>query len=214
MSYKIYGLKLIGDSDIKYIGRTMQKLNLRLGNHLSDFRLKTPKVKWCKKNKDNIEIILLEDNIETLEKANEREKYHISKFGIDNLLNVSTGGPGGSGLKHTEKRRLESSNRMKKNNPMKNKEVANRVAQIMKGRKLSEEQKEKISKSGIGKGMKPLIQYDLSGNKIKEFDGPTQVYNELGFDISSIAKCCKGKVKTSYGFIWKYKQLNDIKIEL
>lgn len=49
-----------------------------------------------------------------------------------------------------------------------------------------------------------INQYDLNGNFIRSFWGCTEVKELYGFDNSGIAKCCKGQVKTSYGYIWRY----------
>ena len=51
---------------------------------------------------------------------------------------------------------------------------------------------------------KPILQFDLEDNLIKEWDYLTEV-SKIGFDQASIRRCCKGKRKTAYGFKWKYK---------
>lgn len=53
---------------------------------------------------------------------------------------------------------------------------------------------------------KPILQYDLQGNFIKEWDSATDVKKELGFNNSSITNCCKNVSKSSYNYIWKYKE--------
>ena len=52
---------------------------------------------------------------------------------------------------------------------------------------------------------KPVLQYDLQDNLIKEYPSIHQAYRETGFDYRHIIKCCKGKYKTAYGFKWRYK---------
>ena len=32
------------------------------------------------------------------------------------------------------------------------------------------------------------------------------IKNELGFSNANICSCCKGNLKTSSGYIWKYKE--------
>jgi len=54
---------------------------------------------------------------------------------------------------------------------------------------------------------KPILQYDLNNNFIKEWDSATDVKKELGYNNSSITNCCKNISKTSYNYIWKYKEL-------
>ena len=49
---------------------------------------------------------------------------------------------------------------------------------------------------------KQVNQYDLKGNFIKTWNSATDINKELGYDISFIRKCCNGKRKQAYGFIW------------
>ena len=44
--------------------------------------------------------------------------------------------------------------------------------------------------------------YDLDGNFIREWSSATDVGEKVN---DGICKCLKGKNKTAYGFIWKYK---------
>lgn len=53
---------------------------------------------------------------------------------------------------------------------------------------------------------KPLFQLTLSGILVNEWASVSTVHRELGFDISSIAKCCRGEKKTCGGFLWQYKK--------
>lgn len=53
---------------------------------------------------------------------------------------------------------------------------------------------------------KPVLQYDLIDNFIKEWESASQPQKELGFLSVSIINCCNGKQKTSYEYKWKYKQ--------
>jgi hypothetical protein len=53
--------------------------------------------------------------------------------------------------------------------------------------------------------LKPLLQYDLQGNFIKEWFCVSKCSKELGIHISNICNCIKGKRKTAGGFKWKYK---------
>lgn len=53
---------------------------------------------------------------------------------------------------------------------------------------------------------KPVLQYDLEYKFIKEWESASQPQKELGFLSVSVINCCNNKQKTSYGYIWKYKQ--------
>ncbi len=49
-----------------------------------------------------------------------------------------------------------------------------------------------------------VVQYDLNMNIIKIWDSITDIYNELNYDRGTIINNCKGRTKSSHGFIWKY----------
>lgn len=51
---------------------------------------------------------------------------------------------------------------------------------------------------------KPILQFSKTGEFIRKWDSGTQVERELGFDNSSITKCCKNKLKSVGGYIWRY----------
>lgn len=55
-------------------------------------------------------------------------------------------------------------------------------------------------------------QYDLDGNFIQEYETITQASQSTGVDASKISLVCKGKRKTSGGYVWKYS--NDKHIVL
>ncbi len=52
---------------------------------------------------------------------------------------------------------------------------------------------------------KPIIQLSLDGEFIKEWESATIIERETKYFKSSISACCKGKLKTAYGFMWKFK---------
>ena len=49
-----------------------------------------------------------------------------------------------------------------------------------------------------------VFQYDLSGNKINEYDSITIAANNIGICTGEITICCQKKRKTAGGFQWKY----------
>lgn len=51
---------------------------------------------------------------------------------------------------------------------------------------------------------KPVYQYSLEGKLIRKWDCVRDVERGLGFDPSNISKCCSGKIKTAYKFVWKH----------
>lgn len=60
---------------------------------------------------------------------------------------------------------------------------------------------------------KKVIQYSLDGEKIREWESTRAIARELNIDHKGIVNCCNGKYKTSYGFIWKYKDDKQIRGE-
>jgi hypothetical protein len=108
----------------------------------------------------------------------------------------------------------------------KSEEQKKKISEKLKGRKLPKETCDKMSKSRMGHGWsdsalnnlknsarkrcRPVLQYDLSGNFIKEWEGFAYIVDELKLSKSSIYANCKGNTKQSQGFIWKYKNNRKI----
>lgn len=53
-----------------------------------------------------------------------------------------------------------------------------------------------------------ILQYDLNGDFIKEWNSAEEAAKELNIDSSSIRKCCRGEKKHAYHFVWKNKTEN------
>ena len=56
-----------------------------------------------------------------------------------------------------------------------------------------------------GKLSKPVCQYSLDGEFIKEWPSLKEVQRQLGFNKGNLSACCRGKYKQAYGYIWRYK---------
>ena len=63
----------------------------------------------------------------------------------------------------------------------------------------------RVKKQINGKKSKPVLQYDLNDNLVKEYPSIRQVERETGFANQNIINCCKGKYEQAYGFKWQYK---------
>ena len=84
------------------------------------------------------------------------------------------------------------------------KETKQKMSESAKGRIVSEERRRKCSESNS----KPILQYDLEGNFIREWKSATVATKTLEFKSSApIGYCCLGKYKTSHKFIWKFKKI-------
>lgn len=106
-NYKIYALRLINSDEIRYIGLTTKSLKERLSRHLNDKKV-DHKTNWIRKyGKENIEIILLEENIIDFNDLCVKEIYYIDKYRKNghNLTNITNGGEGWVGFKLTESHR-------------------------------------------------------------------------------------------------------------
>ena len=50
-----------------------------------------------------------------------------------------------------------------------------------------------------------ILQYDINGGFIKEYDSIVDAANTVNGSKSSICGCCRGKNKTASGYVWKYE---------
>ena len=58
------------------------------------------------------------------------------------------------------------------------------------------------------KKLSPVLQYDLNGKFIREFESMKEA-EKLGFDHGSIGAVCDGKYKQHKGYLWKRKTSDD-----
>jgi len=181
-------------------------------------------------NKHGFEAIILINNINE-EKAFELEFKISEQFGWENLTNLNREkGNGGHSMSEKTKSILYTKERnIKISNSLKGRKITWEKGGLKnKGNKLSEESKQKISLSKKGhkcyknpnfskkiskalKGRetkwiyKPILQYDLEGNFIREFISQKQAEDFLKCKKGSISACCNNRQKTAYNYIWKFK---------
>lgn len=82
------------------------------------------------------------------------------------------------------------------------------LASPMKGKHHTEEAKEKNRQAHLGKVSKkriPVVQLDLDGNFIREWDSECEA-SRNGYIQGKISACCRGERKTHGGFQWYYKE--------
>lgn len=53
---------------------------------------------------------------------------------------------------------------------------------------------------------KPIYQFSLNGEFIREWKNFKEVTDSLGYDRSALIRVCKQRQKSSYGYTWKYKK--------
>lgn len=80
------------------------------------------------------------------------------------------------------------------------------------GKKLSEEHRKNISKANKGKNYIKVSQYDKTGKYIKTYNSMIEAAEKSGCYVSKISCCCKGKRKTTGGYIWKYTNFQSDEI--
>ena len=202
---KIYTLKDPITNEIRYIGKTTGELVDRWYAHCSDYKLskeKSHKNSWITslKNRGYKPVIELLDEVE--EQGWEFwESYWISQFKTwnFNLTNMTKGGEGGNGgkgclgYKHTEE--------------------AKRSISIKNSRPKSREWIENVANSMRRTVAKPISQYDLENNFIRDYISFYEAAEYINLEgskkstIKNIHACCNNKRKTAYNFIWKYKSI-------
>lgn len=140
-----------------YVGQTSQKLKNRFSNHKSYAR-QGGKTHLCnairKYGEENFIISILEENICNKDILNEKEKFYIKS--LQPRYNMTSGGGGIIGCKHTEETKLKLSishkNKIPWNKGKKlSKETRDKMSISFKGRIFSEEHKRKLSESKSGK---------------------------------------------------------------
>lgn len=126
----VYGLIRESDKTIRYIGMTSKSVQERFEIHVRTSKRKRnfPVYDWMRKYPD-VTYVVLHEGV-SVEEALELEKLEISR--TPNLLNLTLGGDGTFGYKHTDKTRI-------------------RLSEVQKGKKIPEEQKAKMSAAHKGK---------------------------------------------------------------
>lgn len=93
-------------------------------------------------------------------------------------------------------------------------ETKQKISEALLGREVSDDTKRKISNSNKGKpkpeSMKikfgrPVLQYTLDGEFIKEYYSSQEAADKLGVGKLSIYNAASGRSKTSSGYVWKFK---------
>lgn len=173
-----------------YIGQTIRSLEVRLKQHLS--RGESLVSKAIKKY--GLENFIIEqiDKANSIEDLNEKEIYWIDYYNSisPNGYNISKGGLGSLGVKHSDSWRKQHSIEMSGvNNPL-------------FGKKHSDETKRKIGLKSKNRDWfhREIINKDTG----ERFSTMKEACEKYSIDPSSLSKCCKGKYKTVGGYQWGY----------
>lgn len=99
------------------------------------------------------------------------------------------------GNHHTEEAKEKIRQALLNRNP----EIYERIAAKNRGVKRDHE----MIMRGAAKRRKPVLQYDMEGNFIQELESLSQA----GYGTTAnIAACCKGRIVSAYGYVWRYKE--------
>lgn len=124
-------------------------------------------------------------------------KNSIQKFYlVHRLVWIAFNGTIPEGLQVNHINEIKSDNRLSNLNLMTAKENLNYGTR--------NERAGKVLKNG--KKSKPVLQFTLDNILVKEYSSIMQAERETGFANSYISACCKGKYKTAYNYIWRYKE--------
>lgn len=198
----------------KYIGITKVKPQYRWGSngryHHNVYMMNAiKKYKW-----ENVKHIILYKNL-TKEEAEQKEIELISYYKSNQRkygYNIQNGGNVHCVSEET-KRKISDSTKGEKHfmyGTHRSKETINKISKSTKGRKgywegkqRTEETKAKISnalKGKISKNRKRVLCLETK----KIYDSMHIASEETNTEVSNICMCCKGKLKTTNGYHWKY----------
>ena len=140
-----------------------------------------------------------------LECLDEREIYWISYYDcVEKGLNLKHGGEGG--IQSQEIKDKKSKSMLGKKASL---ETKQKMSQSKKGHSMYNEvwrQKMKESTWKSGTNSKPILQFDLEWNFIKEYVSSAEAKKSLGVKSTSINNALLGINKTAHGYYWKYKE--------
>lgn len=209
---KVFIYTLSDDTGVRYIGKTTD-INNRKRKHINEARadkVNNHRVNWIK----SLLINNKEPKIEIIDEVSFDcwefwEIFWINQFKVwgFNLTNSTNGGenpPSWRGKTHTKEHRNTLKNRMESSlNPSRG------GLSIKWKENISISHKKngvRPSKEVIELSKKPVIQYDMEGNFIHEWDSITSasVFFKLK-STSGIGMVCMGKRFKAGGFRWSYK---------
>lgn len=140
----------------------------------------------------------------------EREVYYINIFdSFYNGYNNTIGGDGNKGCQRRRKHediipelyeKLKSTEKVAKYLSISRITVRN----VLKDKEIFT----KYKRNSLDYKKLEVVQLSLDSNILNNFSSLTEACESIGLDnknVSELSKCCKGKRKTAYGFIWKYK---------
>lgn len=196
-----------------YIGQSINGIHIRNKSHKKSkdethFHRAIRKYGW-----DKFTTEILHENIDPMY-LDEWEIYYISKYDTygENGFNMTSGGNGIRGYKHTDEHKHNLSNKMKGvNNHFYGRSHSDETRDLISesrraernpnfGKQLSIEHRTKIGKSHF----KSVQQWSHDGNTlVNVYKSIDSAATAIGRSASGISQCLRGVQKTSGGFVWK-----------
>ena len=152
---------------------------------------------------------------------NERERYWQEYFDcVNNGLNCyytkttdKSGKASDSTLKRMSEAQLGNNNWLGKTH---SDETKDKIRKAATGRKFSSEVNKSKGRKGtipplkgvFGKehpSSKPIVQYEKDGTFLRYWDSLADASKYLGVGYSNISSCCNRRIKSAYGYVWRFK---------
>lgn len=212
-TYTVYGHCNL-TTDKWYIGCTKQNPSYRWngGKGYNNQPKMWKDIQESNWNNDWIHTIF--DTFYNKEDALDYESFLIEMFdAIENGYNTSTYGNSHFKCSDESKKKISES-KIGKKNPMFGKHLSEETRKKLSeantgennpfyGKHFSEESKKKIRENNPSK---QVLQFSKDGEFIAEYPSTREAGRKIGCNPSNICACCKGKLKSANGYIWKYKE--------
>lgn len=202
-----------------YVGMTKRSLKQCWREHIRNARVNKDEMLIYsairKYGPEAFEVSMLQE-CTTIEEMKNAEPRWIEKLGTHASLgcgyNMTFGGEGISGYRHTEKtkKKMSEMRRGKKFGPM-SEETKRNISKARKGLGTgprlhvrgwhhSEEARTKISESQYVR----VVQYDMSGNYVATYDSMIAAEKATGIMRQGISRCCRFSRRSTKGFRFRY----------
>lgn len=153
---------------------------------------------WNKYGKDSFIFEIVEELID-LSLLIDKEQYYINS--LNPVYNCCPIAGNCLGRIHTEETKQKM--RLRKVSE----ENKKKISEFMKNRPVKESTKQKAKERMMGNnyGKIQIYQMDMNENIIKEWSSASDAASFLNKRSSHITECCKNQRKSAFGYKWKYK---------
>lgn len=204
-------------NDKKYVGQTSKDPYIRWNQHKADAKRLNRAIHMAmrKYGIDNFIFEVINESASNIDELNDLEEFYVSFYDTfkGHGYNMNSGGDHVIHSDETKEKIRQSSLGRKHSDETKKKMSESRSGEKNPnyGKTFSNEHKLKMSKTRRGRNgiqshsSKKIIQLDKdTGQEIACWFSMNEVQRELGIYQSSISRCCRGKLKSTGGFVWKY----------